>query len=94
MHTPTALNANIAAIILPADAEADDPIRLRNAAQNLFAVIIFFIFDEIVNVFCDFLHSLNELSLSRVAAGHTRHKLSKVYVIPLSHFHSPPNKFH
>ena len=89
LHAPAPLNADIAFIVLPADPEADHPIRLSDTPQNLVPVIIFLVLNEVVNIFSDFLNRLRELRLPRIAPLHTlneRHQINVItnrHVVPL-----------
>jgi hypothetical protein len=67
LNAPSALDADIAVIVLPADAEGDHPVRLGDSPQDLVMVIWFLVADEVENILGDFLHRLNKFSLSRIA---------------------------
>ena len=63
LDTPAALDANIAIIVFPADAERHDAVGFGNAPQYLLRVIFFLVGDEIENIFRYFLNCLHELGL-------------------------------
>ena len=67
LHAPAALHADIALVVLPADAEADHPVGLGDAAQDLVLVILLLVLDEVEDVLRNFLNRLHELGLARVA---------------------------
>src|SRR3546814_13655563 len=55
-----ALDADMAVVVLPADAEGHDPVGLGDAPQYLLRVIFFLVSDEIENVLRHFLHRSEE----------------------------------
>src|SRR3546814_6366834 len=70
LDAPAALDANIVIVVLPANPEGDDPIRLGYAAQDLPAVIFLLVLDEVENVLGHFLDRLDEFRLGRIAPLH------------------------
>src|SRR5581483_880175 len=67
LHAPAALDADAAAVVLPADPEGDDPVGLGDAAQDLLLVVFFLVGDEVEDVLGHFLHSLDEFGLMWIA---------------------------
>ena len=68
LHPPAALHADVVLVVFPADAEADDPVGLGDAAQDLVFVIGRLALDEVENVRGDFMHRLDEFGLAGIAA--------------------------
>ena len=86
-----ALDADIVVVVLPADAEGDDPVGLGDAAQDLPAVIFLLVGDEVENVLGDFLHRLDEFGLARIAALHALHEAVQIDMpVPVPAHASPP----
>ena len=78
LHPPAALHADIALVVFPADAEADHPVRLGDAAQDLVLVVLFLVLDEVEDVLGDFLDRLDEFGLARIAALHAMDEARQV----------------
>jgi hypothetical protein len=61
LDTVAALDADVSGVVLPAHAEADHPVGLGDAAQDLLAVVGLLVGDEVEDVLGHFLHRLDEL---------------------------------
>ena len=85
LHAPAALDADVALVVLPADAEADHPVGLGNAAQDLVLVILLLVLDEVEDVLRNLLHRLDELRLPRVAPLDALDEAREIDVIRNSH---------
>jgi hypothetical protein len=81
LHPPTALHANTVVVILPANPEADDAIRLSDTPQDLVLVVLDLVLNEFKDVFGDLLHCLHEFELAGVATLDPLHELFKIDVI-------------
>ena len=85
-----ALDADIVVVVLPADAEGDDPVGLGDAAQDLPAVIFLLVLDELEDVLGDFLDRLDELGLARIAPLHALHEACQIDMLGLARNADPP----
>jgi hypothetical protein len=91
LDPPGALHTDMALVILPADAERNDPVGLCNSPQDLRGVILLFILDKIVNILGDFGHCLDKFGLARIALLHALNKRIQVNMISNGHC-TPPSK--
>ena len=89
LHPPRALHTDIAFVILPADAEGNHTIRLRNPAQYLLCVIGFLIFHKIEDIFGNLLHCLDKFGLTRIALFDAFNECIEIDVIGNGHC-TPP----
>lgn len=89
LNAPSALDADIAVIVLPADAEGDHPVRLGDSPKDLVMVIWFLVGDEVENILGDFLHRLNKFSLSRIAFLHPLDERRQIDMIGNGHCFTP-----
>ena len=89
LDAPAALHANIAVIVLPADAKGHHPVWLGNAAQNLLRVVFLLVGNEAENVLGDFLHRLDEFGLVWVAPRDPCHEPMKIDMFRCRHLPLP-----
>jgi hypothetical protein len=85
LDPPAALHADIALVVLPADPKADHAIRLGDAAQDLVAVIVFLVLDEVEDVLGHFLHGLSEFGLARIPTPDSFDERRQINVIRNRH---------
>src|SRR5690606_38962172 len=79
------LDTHVAGVVLPADAERNDPIRLREPTQDLRRPVNLLVGDELENVFGDILHGLDEFRLVRIVLPHGFHERREVDVVGGDH---------
>ena len=84
-----ALDADMIIVVLPDDAEADHPVRLGDAPQDLPAVIFLLVLDELENVLCDLGHGLDEFGLAGIAPLHPRDEAVQIDMV-LDRHSTPP----
>ena len=92
LDAPATLHADIAVIVFPANAEADDAVGLGDAAQDLVFVILLLIGDEVEDVLGDFLHGLREFRLAWIALLYTLDERREIDMIRNCHWLSPAPK--
>src|SRR3954469_23141420 len=85
-----ALDPDIVVVGLPADPERDHPVRLGDSAQDLPAVVILLVGDEVEDVLGHFLDRLDEFGLARIAALDALHEAGQIDVPVAIPAHSVP----
>src|SRR5690606_7404405 len=91
LHAVAALDMHVAGIVLPADAERHDAVRLRDAAHDLGRLVDLLVGDEAEDVLRHVLHRLDEFRLVRIVLLHGLHERREIDVLRLSHFLSYPS---
>jgi hypothetical protein len=87
LHPPAAVDADVVVVVLPRHPEADHPIGLRDAAQDLVVVVLLFVLDELEDVLGHLLDRLDELGLTRVALADALDELRQIDVVGHGHGH-------
>ncbi len=80
LHSPAALHADVAVVVLPADPEADDTIGLGDAPEDLVLVVLGLVCDELEDVLGNLADGLDELGLAGVSTIHPVHEPFEVVV--------------